>query len=77
MPPTCEICPHVCQWHNMQLMLHASATMLSFTMSPQEAGVGSIYSGTGFQVPGKLQARTLLPLSDDASPGTEFLLIGT
>lgn len=63
----------------MQLMLHASVIChhTFFDQGPEEAGMGSVYSGTGFQVPGKLQARTLLPLSDDANLETDFLLMGS
>lgn len=39
--------------------------------------MGRVYSGTGFQVPGNILARPLLPLSDDASPETDSLLPGT
>lgn len=43
----------------------------------EEAGMGSVYSGTGFQDPGNVPARPLLPLSDDASSETDSLLPGT
>lgn len=39
--------------------------------------MGSVYSGIGFQVPGNVLARPLLPLSDDASPKTDSLLTAT